>query len=590
MVTFANLAGFWALLGIPVILLIHFLQRQSQVQVVSTLFLLEAIDRESVQGQKLDRIRNSIPLWLQLLAVLLLTWILIQPRWTRPNSVQKIALILDSSASMRAFKEPVLAALEKEIPLLSRGAKTVELIAMGSHIDGEPLYNGTSVVDLKKSLEDWTPFRPAHDPGPALRVGRSLAGTKGVVLFITDHPVDQPGYDSRVLAVGESVPNVGFSGVDVDTSVSPPVWQAMVKNYGTTPQTREWFLQAGQQRTETRTLEMKAGETRTLQGRFPTGTKGVTLHLVPDLFDQDDRAPIVIPEPKALAVAKVGAPSLDKLMKEMIDSFENTIPPSDDNGLDLVLATYDPLSPTKAEPVSIVLLAQPTPGRNFLKGSIVAANHSLVQGLNWQGLIARSSPGMPVGPEDTVLLWQGRRALIFLRENSEQRQLVYNFDVPSSNVENQPAFIVLAHRFVESIRDSKIAPSASNFELNQSIPISFHRGDEAPPLEMIYDGKKTVIPLNQVRSLRAPAEPGFFEIRQSGETLITGAAQFVDTREADFSEAGSFDDLEGVKTTSVTEHTQEDDVWQIWTLLILVVLLLSWYFINRKAPRLEATA
>ena len=84
-IVFANPLGFLALLGIPAILLIHLLQRQSQKFPISTLFMLDAIDRQSLKGQKLDRLRNSIPLWLQLLSILVLTWLLIHPRWTREN-------------------------------------------------------------------------------------------------------------------------------------------------------------------------------------------------------------------------------------------------------------------------------------------------------------------------------------------------------------------------------------------------------------------------------------------------------------------------------------------------------------------------
>ena len=71
---FANPLGFWALLGIPAVLLIHFLQRESRRLPISTLFLLEHIDRESVKGRQFDRLRQSIPLWLQLLGVVILTW------------------------------------------------------------------------------------------------------------------------------------------------------------------------------------------------------------------------------------------------------------------------------------------------------------------------------------------------------------------------------------------------------------------------------------------------------------------------------------------------------------------------------------
>ncbi|MEZ7956525.1 MAG: hypothetical protein QMC23_07575 [Rubritalea sp.] len=48
---------------------------------------------------------NSIPLWLQLLIVLLITWLLVQPRFVKSNSTQRIAIVLDSSASMSVFTE-----------------------------------------------------------------------------------------------------------------------------------------------------------------------------------------------------------------------------------------------------------------------------------------------------------------------------------------------------------------------------------------------------------------------------------------------------------------------------------------------------
>ena len=95
-IVFANPLGFLALLGIPAILLIHLLQRQSQKFPISTLFMLDAIDRQSLKGQKLDRLRNSVPLWLQLLSVLVLTWLLIQPLWTRESQVQQIVIVIDN--------------------------------------------------------------------------------------------------------------------------------------------------------------------------------------------------------------------------------------------------------------------------------------------------------------------------------------------------------------------------------------------------------------------------------------------------------------------------------------------------------------
>ena len=108
-------------------LLIHFLQRKAKVVPVSTLFLLEKTMRESMSGRRFDRLMNSIPLWMQLLAVLLLTWLLVEPRYAKPRSVQRIAVVLDSSASMEPFRDRLATELAKQLPDLLGPASVAEL-------------------------------------------------------------------------------------------------------------------------------------------------------------------------------------------------------------------------------------------------------------------------------------------------------------------------------------------------------------------------------------------------------------------------------------------------------------------------------
>src|SRR5687767_10453348 len=112
--TFANLAGFWALRGVPAILAIHFLQQRSRNAVTSTWFLIEPFAPRSVGGRTWEKLRSSRALWLQLLAALLITWLLVEPRWPRAESAQTVVLVLDSSASMSAFRAEAAQAAERE--------------------------------------------------------------------------------------------------------------------------------------------------------------------------------------------------------------------------------------------------------------------------------------------------------------------------------------------------------------------------------------------------------------------------------------------------------------------------------------------
>ena len=100
---FGNPLGLLSLLAIPAILAIHFLQRKSVTLPVSTLFLLERTQREATSGRRFERLIPSVPLWMQLLAVLLLAWLLSEPRFKKENSVQRVVIVVDGSASMTGF-------------------------------------------------------------------------------------------------------------------------------------------------------------------------------------------------------------------------------------------------------------------------------------------------------------------------------------------------------------------------------------------------------------------------------------------------------------------------------------------------------
>ncbi len=591
--TFANIAGFWALLGIPLILAIHFLQRQSQLVTISTLFLLEQMKRESVSGRKFERLRNSIPLWLQLLAVLGLTWLLVQPRWVKPESIQRIAVVLDGSASMSAFREELSTKLDETLAELSTAAQTTEYVVLDSRMDGEPVYNGTELPALIEALKEWKPLGSNHDPGSALRVGRSLAHTNGLVIFATDHQREDLAYGAKLLAVGEKRDNVGFSGIDISPDEDGVLtWRASVRNYSDTVQSRPWLMQSGNQRTAERTITLQPGETRSLQGKFPEASEKIVLRLQPDDFTLDDELPAVFPKPKPFSIAPVGSPKLDNAFADVLSSFENIIEPDGTTPPDLILTSYDPLDPTAQPPVAVVLLNQQNVPRNFLSGRIAAENHPYVEGLNWQGLIARQSPGIPRDESDTVLVWQGERPLIFFRTKEGKRQLFLNFDFTSSNAARLPAFIVLLHRFVEDLRQEKIASKHENYEIRQYVPLSFEFNEESPPLtltEQITGPEETVtgsreVQLTQATLLKSPDRPGFFEVTQGETRLLLGAAHFADTREADFSQAASHSDLAAVDSELVEQHTEADSRWQLWLILLLFILVLSWFYLNRPAP------
>ena len=571
---FANPLGLLTLLAIPAILAIHFLQRKSITLPVSTLFLLERTQREAVSGRRFERIIPSVPLWMQLLAVLLLAWFLSEPRFEKQNSVQRIAVVIDSSASMSVFKPEAIAALTKALPKLQGQASVTEITLLPSTPGTERIYSGSSIDDLTISLENFSPSSGVTDPSYALRLGRSIVSNEGVVIYLTDTPVDNLPYDSQLISVGRPIENVGFTGVSFEEKKGALTFRAIVKNYGSSKATRAWSLVTKNAKTEPREIEISPRAFVTIQAAFPENAENVYLELSPDDFSVDDTLPMVAPQPKKIKISTTTSPAFSELTQKLLRSIAAAQPSNDATKADLTISSYDPLDPQLPESNSILFVEDPSSAGKYLRGGILAESHPLMDGINWQALLIRETLQLPRQPQDEVLLWQDKRPLIFLRTENTTSILCFNFDLRLSNATQQPAFIVLLHRFAELIRERKIAPQSLNLETGQPIEITTDSTQKIELLATDIKGQTTPTPIPG----RAPAAPGFFTIEQDEFRLLTAAVHFADTREADLSKTAPFEQEYYGDAASLRSHTSSDPLARLWILLLMVALMTAWYF------------
>lgn len=603
-----NPLGFWALLGIPAVVLIHFLQRQAKVLPVSTLFLLNQTQRESVSGRRFDRLTNSIPLWLQLLIVLLLTWLLVQPRYQRETSTQQVAVVLDSSASMSVVQDRVATQLRSVLPGLKGAASRIELYLFESDPERPILYAGDDLEAALTTLESWSPLGGATDPDPVLRLARSRISREGILVYVTDSPVEQLPFDAAQLSVGEPVANVGFTGASFENSGTEVTWKALVRNHSDSNQTRTWQVHFEDgSASAPREITLAPNGMQTISAGFPTDSTRLRVTLSPDAFLLDDELPLIAPSPKVLRLMAETSPKFEDLSSRLAGSFPGVEPTTDPAEADLVLASYDPLLPVLPSSHGIVVVDETTQSRTYLRGGIVAEEHPLMAGLNWQSLLVRESIQLELTEQDEILLWQGNRPLIALRSrfvtreppgNTGEptpspefaRQLIFNFDLTLSNALKLPATVVLLHRFLEDLRSDKVAPEARNTETGQELAVSINPAPDAPPLALTRftltgtAGERKGVPIDQVRFLRAPTRPGYFRLEQGGDLILDSACHFADTREADLRSCASRDLPAGLGGEAIQRQTREDRWWRIWVLLTVLALLLAWHF-TKDRPR-----
>lgn len=527
---FSNPAGLWALLGLPAVVLIHFLQRESRRARISTLFLLEQLAPESAQGRRFERLRHSASLWLQLLAVMLLAWLLAGPRWIRRDSVQSIAVVLDSSASMSAFASEAKRVLGVKLPALSAAAARSNWTLLESDPARRVLYSGSDFAAMFTAWEDWHPNLGVHDAGPALRAARSVVRNRGLVVFVTDH-AEPPSPGVAVLALGSPFDNAGFTGLQADEKG----WRVLVKNYGAQSARREWKID-GQ---PSGVLDVAPGAIQELRGDFPAQIERLTLSLEPDRFAMDDTLPLVRPQLKRLGIAPEPGTPFEEFFQKFRASVEHQSP----DGRDLSLLRYDPLLPHDADGAGIVFLDQPGQAGKLSAEPVIARNHPLVAGLSWQGLQANETFSIVPRDSDEWLVSQGSRPLLLLRWQGRNPVLLVNFDLRYSNAARLPAFVLTLNRFAEMIRAGLPGTEVVNAETGQILP------DES----------------------RAPNNPGFFE-----RPTIRGAAYFADAREADFREAVSADGLQNAAAELRNRNSEQDFLAPLWLLLLLLTIGLSW--------------
>jgi hypothetical protein len=597
MPAFAHPLALWVLLGIPVVLAIHFLQRRSRRLTVTTLFLLQQLQRESKKGNRIERLRLSIPLWLQLLMVLLFTWLLAGPRWVKKDAVHRIALVLDSSASMQAFRPAAEKAVRDTLSKNLLPGARAELTLLSTDVTAPSLYYGASTSEFLSALSTWHPLLGTHDFTPALRSARSLVGPQGAVLLITDHP--QPttpaAFEARVLSIGQEMSNVGWAGVTVEEKDGQWFWRALVRNESATPQQREWRAEAAGKTTAPIQITLAPRESRTLSGPFIESASANRLKLIlsPDSFTFDDQLPIVQPRPKTLALHV--PPSNDPSSKEIAELFRlfaETNLEGQGALADIRILTWPPSIALESHQHACIF-ASPSKADNPppLRGLIVGEAHPLIEGLNWQSLFVREGMVIPQDPRDRVLLWQGERPLISLRHTSHgARQLFCHFDLATSNARKLPALAVLLHRFIEVIRQEKIAPMSANYDVRQRLDVAHQRGEDAAPLILKTDNfPAQTVPVHQAHLLRAPASPAFFQITQGDVTLLTASSHFADTREADLTQARPFDESSALDARQIETLQESDPNWRLWTLLLLALLLASWWWGRDKNDRLATT-
>ncbi len=573
---FGNPAGWLALLAFPVVLALHFLQRRVRREVVATGFLLPANDRRSERGRRWERLRRSVPLWLQLLAVVVLAVVLAGPRWHRGGEVQRLVLVLDGSASLRVSRDRMLRYLREDLARMENGGVTLELLALDSRPGRSRIHYGQGVEGLLESLTAWEPGGSSHDTGPVLAMARKLAGSGGLVWLVSDRMVRGLPEGVGCYAVGEAVENAGVAGVHVEDTEGGMVWKALLRNHAAVVQERRWRVETrgGEPLGAWRKEVLEPRGMAEASGAFPSGSHEMVLRLEADGFPDDDAVPLVRPRPRPLRLALDGVGGVG--LRQLLESLE---------AVELVTAAADlavrgePGPEVRAERLAGVIFLTGG-GAQRERGPVLVERHELTRELDWQGLLVESVSPLTLRESDEVLVWSGMDPLVVLRGRGVDRQLICCFAPERSNALRLPALVVAMHRFVEGQRALMVSDAVVNAECGQLLrPVAEPTGGAVRWEWEEMNGKpgRADLSLRELPWLEVPGAPCFFRLRQGDRDLVRGAAALLDVREADFAEATTDRTVADLVRGRETDRPAgKEPFWRPALLVLLLVLLAGW--------------
>ncbi len=559
-----NLAGLWALLGIPVILAIHFIQQKHRREEISTLFLLALSPEPAISRKRLNWLRSSWQLLAQLLAVLLLAFILSGPEILHKAAAQRVVIILDGSFSMHAVKEKLPAVLEKVISESTPKADYTEFVLADTILENDALYHGANEQKLMDALHLWVPQRGAHDVEGNLRALKDIYSNTSQFIFISDH---EPGFafDARVISLGEEVNNWGLVGLRLEGSGDDLQFAAVLKNFSSIDGSRHWWIESEGKKSEAREVNLRAGQYTTLRAALPAGLDRLEIAIEPDAYKLDDRLPIIRPVPQVLN-AYVARGDVSAKLWRLFSSIRNVTRVNKPEDADFEVVSFrDAMDGATFNPRISFYISDSATGDKQLF-TLTPERAGLLQYLNWSTVRIAAPASVEIGPADEVLLWADEHPAVVLR-SGEIPHLIVAFDIRRGNALNSPAFILLLDRFCEQLRRRSQSFVQDNYELAEQLPL--------PPLETA-SSLPTKTSQDWTLTQRAPLVPSFFSLKKLDKDRLTGAAHYAEATESDFRSFRSFDRDRGTIAGETAKQAVRRNLAELFLVVLIVVLLCSW--------------
>ncbi|MFV0445900.1 MAG: BatA domain-containing protein [Planctomycetaceae bacterium] len=609
---FANPWGLLGLLALPAIVAIHLYRRRFPTLYVAGAHLWGAETRVADAGRRRDRLPLTVSLLLELLAALLLSLALADPRMEETDAVHHVVAVLDDSASMQAqpagkksFRDQALTDLQQRVAETGRETR-LTLVRTGLH----PTLLGTRAMQWSEAaaaLESWSPTATTLSPQSGWDEALQLVGSDGKFVFLTDREPEtvlRPPPGMELVALGEPLDNLAITAArwTSGTGSGPGSLFVRVANYGEQAATVDLRGTAQKQLLFTQSIAIPAGGEIPVEVPVPAGLGRIDVQLDrgSDPLSIDNHVALIEPQSRLVKIgvdlaadsaeARLVMKALDALPGwQLVDHQEAELVIGDASQLPVSRAGLwwlgiGPLNHSEAFRKQAIDLIGPY---------LLERQHPLLDGLSlggviWGGVQAttlRLSPLISV--DKTILL--GRL------EGTQTTAWIMNIDLSRSNLGESPDWPILLANLVELRREALPGLRRWNYRLGETVLM------RVPPSTPADAELAVVLPSGRRRPLlrdrddlvEVPplAEAGVYRLLAGDEPLDQFSVNFFDPIESNLTALGTRRQAPESKYEPTRIRLDNPFSWLfvLGILAVLLAVLWDWLLVDR-APGLNRVA
>ena len=496
---FANPWGLLGLLALPAIVVIHLYHRRYPPLLVAGLHLWGIETHTTTAGRTRERLPITASLICELLAALVLSLVLADPRWGNLGKVVHLVVVLDNSASMssrppgleeKSFRDAAIDELDRRAKQLPRGsvvtvlrtARRPEMLA-GPAVPWE---------EAKPKLDEWRPALPKHDFQPTWDLASQLAAETGELLFLTDVVPDEKVATPKlmeIVSVGRALENVSISAArwDFDSQTAKGRVFLRLSNHGKRGANVRVAGSVGERIIFQENVTLAAGVSSPLEVEVAggLGRLSITTENIGDGLPLDNRIELIEPKVRTLHVSLAlskDSPALKAVQRALRGIPNVTL--TDTASAELIIAPAQPLPPSRRELawLGIGPFDSSEPARkasqDIVGPYVLEKQNPLLDGLTLSGVVWGGV--QPLKLDVAPIITAGQNPLLSRLNGTRTTAYLLNLDFARTNLGESPDWPILLSNLIELRRDNLPGLRRWNYRLNEEI--RFRLIEDAPSI------------------------------------------------------------------------------------------------------------